>query len=183
MFLKLLAEIVTVVIRNRDKRYRAKLFIRNLASWLYIKRKAKLAEKGFRCGKKVKINNNTYIHESASLNGVQVLGSGRFEIGKYTHTGDDILVITDNHNYNGEYIPYDTTNIIKDVIIGEACWLGARVTLLPGTVLGEGCIVQAGSVVHGKIPDLAIIGGNPAQIIKYRDKEHFYKLKSENKYL
>ena len=40
-------------------------------------------------------------------------------------------------------------------------------------------VIQAGSVVHGQIPDYAVIGGNPAKVIKYRDIEHFKKLKEQ----
>ena len=111
------------------------------------------------------------------------MGSGKFCIGKNTAIGPMLVVTTDNHNYKGEALPFDKTVITKDVIIAENCWIGANVTLLPGTKIGEGAIIQAGSVVHGEIPPLAIAGGNPAKVFKYRDKEHYEKLKSENKFL
>ena len=47
--------------------------------------------------------------------------------------------------------------------------------------IGEGAIIQAGAVVHGEIPPYAIVGGNPAKVFKYRDIEHFQKLKAEGK--
>jgi acetyltransferase-like isoleucine patch superfamily enzyme len=53
------------------------------------------------------------------------------------------------------------------------------VTVLPGVTLGKGCIIQAGSVVTMNIPDLAIAGGHPAQVFKYRNSEKYYKLKYE----
>ncbi|MBR5589795.1 MAG: 2,3,4,5-tetrahydropyridine-2,6-carboxylate N-succinyltransferase, partial [Phascolarctobacterium sp.] len=55
-------------------------------------------------------------------------------------------------------------------------------TILPGTHIGEGVIVQAGAVVHGEIPPYAIVGGNPAKVFKYRDIEHYNKLKAEGKF-
>ena len=45
--------------------------------------------------------------------------------------------------------------------------------LLPGTTIGDGAIIQAGSVVHGEIPPLAIAGGNPAKVFAWRDKEKY----------
>lgn len=42
--------------------------------------------------------------------------------------------------------------------------------------IGEGAIIATGSVVCKDVPDCAIVGGNPAKVIKYRDKEHYYKL-------
>lgn len=54
----------------------------------------------------------------------------------------------------------------KPVIIGDDCFIGANVIILKGTVLGNKCVVGAGSVVHGEFPDGAVIAGNPAKIIK-----------------
>ena len=48
--------------------------------------------------------------------------------------------------------------------------------------IGEGAIIQGGAVVHGEIPPLAIAGGNPAKVFKYRNKEHYEQLKKENKF-
>lgn len=101
-------------------------------------------------------------------------------IGDNFHSGVDDMILTSNHNYDyGTRIPYDDMVISKDMVIGDNCWCGSRVILLPGTVLEEGVIIQAGSVVHGRIPRCAIIGGNPAKIIKYRDVEHYDELKNK----
>ena len=66
---------------------------------------------------------------------------------------------------------------VKDFV-----WFGANVTLVPGVTIGEGVVVGSGSVVTKNIPDYAVIGGNPAKVIKYRDKDTFEKLKNEKKY-
>lgn len=57
------------------------------------------------------------------------------------------------------------------VVIGRDCWIGAKVTILDRTRLGNGCIVTAGAVVSGIFPDNCIIGGVPAKIIKFRSNE------------
>lgn len=48
--------------------------------------------------------------------------------------------------------------------------------------IGEGVIIQAGSVVTSDIPACAIAGGHPARVFKNRDEDHYYKLKSEKKF-
>jgi len=104
-------------------------------------------------------------------------------IGNNFHSGPGCLIITQNHNYdNGNAIPYDNTYIYKDVKIEDNVWLGSRVIILGGVTIGEGAIIQAGSVVVGDIPACAIAGGHPAKIFKYRDKNHYYKLKKEEKF-
>ena len=83
----------------------------------------------------------------------------------------------------GEHIPYSPDDYIyKDIEIGDLVWCGLRVTILPGTKIGEGAIIQAGAVVRSEIPACAIVGGNPAKVFKYRNKEHFYKLKQEARF-
>ena len=61
-------------------------------------------------------------------------------------------------------------------------WLGNNVIVLGGVKIGEGAIVQAGSIVCKDIPPFGIAGGHPAIAFKYRDKEHYLKLKQEGQF-
>jgi acetyltransferase-like isoleucine patch superfamily enzyme len=93
------------------------------------------------------------------------------------------MMITQNHNYDhGTMIPYDDTYIFKDIHIEDNVWLGNRVIILGGVTIGEGAIIQAGSVVVKNIPKYAIAGGHPATVFKYRDIKHYEKLKSAKKF-
>lgn len=148
-----------------------------------LEAKAKQCGKGLYLGGQVEINDNTFIGDYCHFNGLNIHGKGKVTIGNYFHSGVECLILTQNHNYdNGTQIPYDDTYIYKDVEISDFVWIGSRVTILPGTKIGEGAIIQAGSVVHGEIPPYAIAGGNPAKVFKYRDIEHFKKLKDEKKF-
>lgn len=51
------------------------------------------------------------------------------------------------------------------VEIGPFCFVGAGAIILPGTVLGRGCLVGAQSVVSGQFPPFSIIKGNPAKVV------------------
>ena len=57
-----------------------------------------------------------------------------------------------------------------DIVIGNDVWIGGRVTILPGVHVGNGVIIGAGAVVSKDVPDYAIVAGNPARILKYRNK-------------
>ena len=153
------------------------------ATWTFwAKRRAGNTGVGLRVNKPCKFTKNTVIGDHCNFNGMRIMGGGKVSIGNYFHSGVECMILTENHNYEGDEIPYDSTYVTKDVKIGDFVWLGIRVIILPGTEIGEGAIIQAGSVVHGKIPPYAIAGGNPAVVFKYRDQEHFKKLKKMKRF-
>ena len=79
-------------------------------------------------------------------------------------------------------IPYGNDDVLREVVIGNWVWCGANVTIVPGVHIGDGAVIGSGAVVTKDVPECAVVGGNPAKVIKYRDKDHFYKLKSEGKF-
>lgn len=124
----------------------------------------------------------TEIGAHCNFNGMRVRGRGRVVFGDYFHSGDGCQIITHVHNYHGTAIPYDATLRHKDVVIEPFVWFGSNVLVLGGVRIGEGAIVQAGAVVVKDVPRCAIVGGNPAQVFKWRDVEHFDRLKAEGKF-
>lgn len=59
---------------------------------------------------------------------------------------------------------------LAPITIGDDVFVGARVTLLPGVVVGDRCVVAAGSVVTRSVPAGSVVGGNPARIIGSYDE-------------
>ncbi len=163
-----------------------KRFVINIRRMLYNRSVTKAAEK---VGKNLKVNGKsrvtpkTKLGDNVNFNGMKIIGRGQVIIGNNFHSGQECLMITDTHNYdNGSAIPYDSTYIVKDIEIKDNVWLGSRVTILGGVIIGEGAIIQAGSVVVSDIPDFAIAGGHPATVFKYRDIEHYITLKEQKKF-
>ncbi len=55
-----------------------------------------------------------------------------------------------------------------DTIVGNDVWLGYQALVLPGVNIGHGAVVAAASVVAADVPPYAIVGGNPARVIRRR---------------
>jgi acetyltransferase-like isoleucine patch superfamily enzyme len=114
---------------------------------------------------------------------MKILGEGKVTIGDNFHSGKEILVLTEYHDYDhGDAIPYGRTNVVKNITIEDNVWVGSRVTILGGVTIGEGAVIQAGSVVTKDIPKYAIAGGHPAQVFAHRDREHYDELKRKKRF-
>ena len=112
------------------------------------------------------------------------IGNG-VSLGEYTHItcatkveiGDGVLtgrfvLITDNAH--GASIPdeCDVAPLARKVsskgavIIEKNVWIGDKATILPGVTVGAGAIIAANAVVTRNVPSYAVVGGNPAKVLK-----------------
>lgn len=123
------------------------------------------------------------VGHNVGFNGMTISGLGDVKIGNYFHSGTNILIMLGSHDYEyGDKIPYGTHYKPKRVVIDDFVWLGSNVIISGNVHIGEGAIVAVGAVVVKDVPPYAIVGGNPAQIIKYRDIEQFNRLKDEGQF-
>jgi maltose O-acetyltransferase len=109
---------------------------------------------------------------------------GKIIIGNNVIIGPKSILWTYSHNYESDsFIPYGphTEDIIGDIIIEDNVWIGLGVKILPGVKIGEGAVIGMGTVVTKDIPPLAVVVGNPGEIVKFRNKERYFKLKKSNK--
>ncbi|MCR4678871.1 MAG: acyltransferase [Lachnospiraceae bacterium] len=137
-----------------------------------------------KCNFRCKFTSNTRIGNNCHFNGMKISGNGNVIIGDNFHSGKNIRILTTFHNFDkGTALPYDNTSYDRDVIIEDNVWLGEAVMILGGVTIGEGAVIQAGSVVCKDVPPLAIAGGHPAVPFKYRDEEHYYRLKNEGRFM
>lgn len=128
--------------------------------------------------KNLKLGGNVYIGGA----GASLHCEGGLSIGFNTKLGEGCFIMTTNHNYKSTTrIPYDHIGLMQSVEIGQNCWIGAHSIICPGVKIEDGAIVAMGSVVTKSVPKYAIVGGNPAKIIKYRDLESYEKLLEEGK--
>jgi maltose O-acetyltransferase len=134
-------------------------------------------------GPKVNISRSTKIGDFVTLVGCNHL-QGDITIGNNVVISRDCTILATNHDYNTcDALPYGTAYNKKTVTIEDNTWIGAHVLIVPGVTIGEGSIIGMGSVVVKDVPPLAVVGGNPAKVIKYRDERRYWRLVSEKKYL
>jgi serine acetyltransferase len=108
---------------------------------------------------KFTIGDGTYFTSDAHI---EVLNN--ISIGKGCAISWGVTVLDDNHHqldYTGRRA--DKKDFVR---IGDRVWIGCNVTVLPGSEIGAGCVIAAGSVVKGTFPDGSLIGGNPAKVLQ-----------------
>jgi chloramphenicol O-acetyltransferase type B len=150
--------------------------IRTLHWTAVVQRQAASAGDLLRVNGRSSVTAATHLGSNVHFNGMTIGGAGRVEIGDNFHSGAGCLILSDNHNYEGVALPYDYTVIAKPVTIERNVWFGERVIVLGGVTVGEGAIIQAGSVVVADIPALGIAGGHPATVFKFRNADHYHSV-------
>lgn len=99
-------------------------------------------------------------------------------IGDYVMTGPEVMFITGNHRTDiiGKYMIEIKNNEKKpendqEIIIGNDVWIGARAIILKGIEIGEGSIIQAGSVVFKNVPHYTIFLSNGTMVPRFSEIE------------
>ncbi len=128
----------------------------------------------------IHIGSNVFIGEATSI---YALGGCTIKDGAIL--ADHVDIRTANHHYDGpglESVPFDKKIFLQSVVIEENVWIASHAVILPGVTVGEGAVVAAGAIVTKDVPPLAVVGGNPARVIKYRDADLYNRLKAEGKH-
>jgi maltose O-acetyltransferase len=133
----------------------------------------------------VKHPKNLRIGIGCVLNGLLYINAhGGVTFGKYCHVGRGLTIFSSNHNWRSDKsLPYDSTYILKPVFIGNAVWIGANVTIVPGVTIGDAAVIAAGSVVVDDVDVGSVVGGNPAKVVAMRDQQICDKLLREERFI
>jgi maltose O-acetyltransferase len=111
-------------------------------------------------GKKIKIGKDTFINYGCFFD-----NSAAIEIGDNCSIAFETMFCTSTHEI-GNIKQRAGTAKGYPIKIGNGCWIGARVTVLPGVTIGEGSVIAAGSVVTKDCEPYGLYAGVPAKRIK-----------------
>jgi acetyltransferase-like isoleucine patch superfamily enzyme len=152
-------------------RYKAKSIVSKCQKYLFVEY-GKDIHIGHDCDfyyKNIHIGNNVYIGNRASF----YASISHIKIGNNVMFGPNVTIRGGNHRIDivGKYM-FDVKEKLpendQDVIIEDDVWVGCNTTILKGVTIHQGSVIAAGAVVTKNVPPYAIVGGNPAKVIKFR---------------
>ena len=95
--------------------------------------------------------------------------SGKVRCGDGVRIASLVSIVGFNHGFEDPDIPInDQPHVTLGITIGDDVWIGANAVVLDGVTIGRGAVVAAGAVVNRDVPELAIVGGVPAKVIRRR---------------
>ncbi len=130
-----------------------------------------------RIGKDINIINHLNI--SVGNNSICTIGDGtsvgdaeltisdsKLIIGQDCMISNDVIIRTDDGHHFFDAISKQRLNYAKDVIVGDKVWIGQRVALLPGAMIGNGSILGYGAVTSSQFGENKLVVGCPARVIR-----------------
>lgn len=110
----------------------------------------------------VTLGDDCTINPFATLRGA-IRGGNGVRIGAYA------CLVGFNHGFADPDRPiFKQGHTSKGIVLGDDIWIGAHVTIVDGVKVGNHVLIAAGAVVTKDVPDYAIVGGNPARVIRMR---------------
>ena len=86
---------------------------------------------------------------------------GGIKLGDNVQIGPHVTIVTTNHDFKNR-----NELRCREVIVGNNVWIGAGASIMPGVHIGDNAVIAGGAVVTQNVPAAAVVGGNPAKIIR-----------------
>lgn len=116
-----------------------------------------------------KLNPQIKFHDGVIVgHNLTIFGGDTVDIGANTIFAGNVTLISENHGTDPILeLPYHAQRLTTGpIFIGEGCWLGQNVSVLPNVRIGKKCIIATNAVVTHDIPDYCLAAGVPAKILK-----------------
>jgi acetyltransferase-like isoleucine patch superfamily enzyme len=110
-------------------------------------------------GNEISVGRNVFVNQNCTFYDL-----GGLDIGDDVMIGPNVSIITTGHPL--EPSQRRAVTIGKPIAIERNVWIAAGATVIGGVTIGENSVVAAGSVVTKDVPPKALVGGNPARVIR-----------------
>ena len=136
-----------------------------------------------RCGDDVNVEHGAWFGSGKGIRlgarsaiGMDALVLGPVQIGDDVMMGPRCVLLASAHRIDDPTRPMSTQGFLADrpIIIEDGAWIGACVIVLPGRRIGAHSVVGAGAVVTQDVPSYSVVGGNPAQVLRWRSPDGFH---------
>lgn len=111
-----------------------------------------------------------------------VVDCGIVTFGDRVMLGPNVSILAATHETDVRS-RWDDIEYALPITVGDDCWIGGNVVILPGVTIGKGCTIAAGAVVSRDIPDWSVAMGVPARVVKKLeeyDYEEVMKARQQN---
>lgn len=113
----------------------------------------------------LRIGDGTYIGRFAHINAWRDV-----VIGSNVLIADRVFISDASHDFDpATPVRLQGDSFLGPVELKEGCWIGVGAVILPGVTIGKNAVVGSNSVVTKTVPDYAVVGGNPAKLIRQLD--------------
>ncbi len=113
------------------------------------------------------IGENCIIGDSCFLD-----GRDGITFGANVNVGSHVSIYTRQHDVDSP----DFAEVGGAVTVGDYAWIASHAVVLPGVTIGAGAVVAAAAVVTRDVPPYTLVGGNPARVIRERNRDLRYRL-------
>ncbi len=97
--------------------------------------------------------------------------SGRVACGDGVRIASHVSLVGFNHGYDDPDTPiHQQPHVSRGIVIEDDVWVGANAVIVDGVRVGRGAVIAAGAVVSKDVPAMAIVGGVPARVLRYRGR-------------
>ena len=109
---------------------------------------------------KLQIGNRVYFNED-----LMISVKSKVTIGDGCRFGPGVKIFDNDHTFDAENGVSDK-HVSAPITIGKHCWIAANVVILKGTQIGNNCVIGAGTVVHGTIPDGSLVTATRELVVR-----------------
>ena len=97
--------------------------------------------------------------------------SGKVRCGDGVRIASHASLVGFNHGYDDPDLPiHKQKHETLGIIIEDDVWIGANAVVVDGVTVGKGAVIAAGAVVSKDVPPMAVVGGVPAKVLRFRGR-------------